>query len=162
AAQRLVRDRDNDGNFIFDDFDFMSSVLGAARIFGIDELLQWQMPRRGDNEDWQWQWRNFRADATRISQRILFEYASRPEKDPNPVALDGATKQRVRFHLEQIRRIIDKEGLPAWKKQDLFDAISELEREINKARTLLAAVLDVVGKAIDGTEPVMDALRKVV
>src|SRR5262245_5959672 len=51
---------------------------------------------------------------------------------------------------------------PDWWKGDLHKVLTELEREIDKARTRLAAVLDVVGKAIDGSEPVMDAVRKVV
>jgi predicted aminopeptidase len=52
--------------------------------------------------------------------------------------------------------------MPDWKKQNLYEAIAELESEIDKARTRLAAILDVVGKAIEGSEKIMDALRKVV
>ena len=162
AVKRLISERDDNGNQIYDDFDYMSVVLEAAHVFNIVDLLEWQMPRRTGSDDWTWQCRDFRAEATRISQRILFQHASRPEKDPNTVALDGATKQRLRFHLEQVRGIIDKEALPDWKKQDLYDAVAELEREIDKARTRLTAVLDVVGKAMDGSETFIDALRKVV
>lgn len=139
----------------------MSSVLEAARVCSIFELLEWEMPRRS-GDDWQWKCRNFRAEATRISQRILFEHASRPVKDPNTVALNAATKERLRFHLGQMRGIIEKDATPGWKKQDLYEAIAELEREIDKARTRLAAVFDVFGKALEGSETFMDTLRKVV
>src|SRR4029077_3479873 len=129
AVKLLITERDDNGNQIYDDFDYMSVVLEAAHVFNVVDLLEWQMPRRTGSDDWTWQCRDFRAEATRISQRILFQHASRPEKDPNTVALDGATKQRLRFHLEQVRGIIDKEALPDWKKQDLYDAVAELERE---------------------------------
>jgi hypothetical protein len=161
AAKRLIGERDHDGNQIYDDYDYMSSVLEAARVFNITGLLDWEAPRRAD-DNWQWACREFRAEATRVSQRILFQHASRPEKDPNTVALDGATKQRLRFHVGQMRGIIDKQTMPDWWKGDLHKVLTELEREIDKARTRLAAVLDVVGKAIDGSEPVIDAVRKVV
>ena len=161
AAKRLNSERDYEGRQIYDDYDYMSSVLEAARVCSIFDLLEWEMPARS-NEDWQLRCRNFRAEATRTSQRILFEHASRPVKDPNTVALDAATKERLRFHLGQVRSIIDKDSMPEWRKQDLFSAIAELEREIDKSRTRLAAVLDVVGKAFGGSEPIMDALLKVV
>lgn len=161
VAKRLVGERDFNGDQIYDDYDYMSSVLEAARVFGISELLEWEMPHRS-GDDWPWRCRNFRAEATRISQRILFEYASRPATDPNTVALNAATKERLRFHLGQMRGIIDREAIPAWKKQDIYEAIAELESEIDKTRTRLAAVLDVVGRAIDGNETVMDAVRKII
>lgn len=161
AAKRLVSERDINGEHIYDDYDYMSSVLEAARLCRISELLEWDMPRR-NGDDWQWACRNFRADATRVSQRILFEHASRPVKDPNTVALDAATKERLRFHLGQVRGIIDNDPMPDWKKKDLYDSISELEREIDKARTRIAAVIDVLSKTWDGDMRAADALRQIV
>jgi hypothetical protein len=119
AAKRLVSERDINGEHIYDDYDYMSSVLEAARLCRISELLEWDMPRR-NGDDWQWACRNFRADAARVSQRILFEHASRPVKDPNTVALDAATKERLRFHLGQVRGIIDNDPMPDWKKKAMF------------------------------------------
>lgn len=160
AAKRLISERNFNGEQIYDDYDYMSSVLEAARLCGISALLEWDMPPRS-GDDWEWRCRNFRADATRISQRILFEHASRPAKDPNTVALDAATKERLRFHLAQVRGIIDEDPMPDWKKQSLYDAIAELEREIDKARTRIAAVIDVLGKAWEGGVRVTDALQQI-
>lgn len=161
AAKRLVNDRDFSGDQIYDDYDYMSSVLEAARLCGISDLLEWDMPRRS-GDDWQGVCRNFRADATRVSQRILFQYASTPLADPSTVALNAATKERLRFHLTQVRGIIDKDPMPDWKKQGLYDAIAELEREIDQARTRLAAVINVLGKAWDsGVRTVSDAAQQI-
>ena len=161
AAKRLVSERDMNGDQIYDDYDYMSSVIEAARLCGISELLAWDMPRRS-GDDWQWACRNFRADATRVSQRILFQYASTPLTDPNTVALNAATKERLRFHLAQVRGIIDKDAMPDWKKQGLYDAIADLEREIDQARTRLAAVINVLGKAWDsGVRTVADAAQQI-
>jgi hypothetical protein len=160
AADRLLHTRDDNGNHVFDDYDYMSSVIEAARVCGIDELTDWDMPARSSDK-WEWICRNFRADATRISQRILFEHASRAVADPNTVALDPKTKEKLRFHLAQVRGVIDKDAnMPPWKKEELYKAISDLEREIEKVRTPLTAVIDVLGKVLDGDETIRDAIRK--
>jgi len=68
----------------------------------------------------------------------------------------------LRFHLAQVRGIIDEDPMPDWKKQNLYDAIAELEREIDKARTRIAAVIEVLGRAWDGNVRAVDALRQIV
>jgi hypothetical protein len=145
----------------FDEFDYMIEVLAAAEAFGIEELGDWRLPQ--DNDDRSRDiCRSFRGEATKVSQRLMLKYAGVPNPDPNTVALDAATKEKLRFHLGQVRGIVDKDPMPDWKKQDLYDAIAELEREIDKARTRIAAVIDVLGKAWDGEVRAMDALRQVV
>lgn len=161
VAKKLVAERTYEGEQFYDDYDYMTSVLEAARICGITELTNWELPPR-IGSGWETECRNFRGEATRVSQRILFKYASRPTKDPNTVAFDPATKKRLRFHLQQMRDIVDNDAAPDWKKQDFYDAIADLEREIDKSRTRLAAVLELVGKTVEGSEPITDAVRKIV
>ena len=88
ASQRLTRDRDDDGNMIWDDFDYMSHVLPAAEAFGINDLLGWKLPDRSDDY-FMAECRNFRSAATQVSARIMYRYSTMPEKDPNTVALDA-------------------------------------------------------------------------
>lgn len=145
----------------FDEFDYMIEVLAAAEAFGIEDLVGWQLPEGGDDRSRDF-CRRFRGEATKVSQRLMLKYAGVPSPDPNTVALDAATKEKLRFHLGQVRSIIDKDPMPTWKKQDLYDAITELEREIDKARTRIAAVVDVLGKAWDGEVRAMDAFRQIV
>lgn len=145
----------------YDEFDYMIEVKAAAEAFGIGELDRWQLPSRSDDEA-QGECRNFRAEATKVSQRLMYRYAGVPDQDPNTVALDAATKEKLRFHLAQVRGIIDADPMPAWKKQELYDAIAELECEIDKARTRVGAVLDVLGRVWDGELRAVDALRQIV
>jgi hypothetical protein len=145
AANRLATERNGD-DWLYDDYDYMSSVLEAARSCNISPLADWDMPEHTKN--WEATCRNFRAEANRVSQRILFEQFSQATVDPNTVALDAKAKEIIRFHLGQVRAIIDKGPIPDWKKQDIIDAIAALEREIDKARTRRAAVLEVIGKTV--------------
>lgn len=159
-ALKRLGERYPDDTPLFDDFDYMSAVLPAAQVFGISELAnEWSLPSR--NGDWQDICRNFRAQATMVSQRIMFEHASESKTDPYSVALDAIAKEKVRFHLNQLRDIIDSEPLPSWRKQDIFDAIFELEQEIEKARTPLSAIVGVATKLWDGDIKVREAVRRV-
>ena len=161
AAKRRANDRDDECNLIWDDFDYMSHVQPAAETFGIDELSGWKLPNRSD-QYWMKECRSFRAEATRVSAKIMYRYATLTEIDPNTVALDAETKCKLRFHLEQIHTLIDKEPLPDWTKEELHKAVSALEQEFDKARTRLGAVLEVLGKVWDGSKSVGDALRPVI
>jgi hypothetical protein len=161
AAKRLTSMRHNDDTMIYDDFDYMCAVLSAAKAFEIDELTPWQLPSRSE-AGWSTTCRDFRAAATQVSMRILFEYASRPDRDPYSVALDPATKQKLRFFIEQLRSVVDAEPIADWKKQGLYDAIANLEAEIEKARTPFGALFDVVGKAFEGDIKVAEALQQIV
>lgn len=161
AAKRRASDRDDEGNMLWDDFDYMSHVQPAAEAFGIAELHNWELPSRGDEYCLE-KCRNFRAEATRISAKILYRYATLPEKDPNTVALDAETKTKLRFHLHQIHTLIDNEQLPQWLKEELHKAVSALEQEFDKARTRLGTVLELFGKVWEGSQSVGDALRTVI
>lgn len=114
-ASRRLDERWPDDTCRYNDYDYMSSVLEAARLFGISDLTDWELPARCS--DWKNTCRDFRADAGRISQRILFEMFSKPGRDPNTVALDAATKEQIRHHLNQVRAIIENDGIPSWKKR---------------------------------------------
>ncbi len=146
---------------VFDDFDYMIEVLAAAEAFGIDELSGWLIPQGSDARD-QDECRSFRAHATKVSQRLMFKCAGVPNPDPNSVAFDSATREKLRFHLGKVRSIIDADPMPDWKKQDLYDAIAALEREIDKSRTRVAAVIDVLAKLWEGEVRAVDAVRQIV
>lgn len=161
-TERLARERLSEAQRdewpVFNDCDYMVQVLAAAEAFGIDELTGWQTPDDNDRE----LCRSFRAHATKVSQKLMLKYAGVPVSDPNTVALDEATKEKVRHHLGQVRSIVDKAAVPDWKKQEIYEAISALELEIDKARTRVAALLDVLGKVWEGEVKAIDGLRKIV
>ncbi|WP_139247897.1 hypothetical protein [Hyphomicrobium sp. CS1GBMeth3] len=160
ALRRLQTTTNFDETHVFDDFDYMSAVLPAAQAFGISELADWKLPSRSEDE-WAMICRDFRAAATMISQRIMFEHAARATSDPNTVALGPVAKEKLRFHLAQLRSIVDSERVADWQKQDILGAISRLEREIEKVRTPLSAVFDIVAKVWDGDTKLRDAVHQV-
>ena len=164
ARERVAEARREAGSHDFpayDDHDYMIEVMAAAEAFGIAELGRWELPSLS-NDDWQATCRNFRAEATKVSQRLMFKYAGVPNPDPNTVAFDAATKQKLRFHLEQVRGIVDADPMADWRKQELYKAIAALEREIEKARTHVTAVFDVLAKLWDGEVRAADAIRQVI
>ena len=160
AAKRLASERDYEGSQIYDDYDYMSSVLEAARLFNIFELSEWEMPAR--TSDWRPNCQNSVQRQRAFRNASSSSNSRNRQTEPNTVALNAATKEQLRFHLGQVHAIIDKEAMPDWKKQGIYDAITALEREIDKARTQLAAVLDVVGKVLEVPEKYMGHLQKIV
>lgn len=153
------QEADPDGNVFFDVNDYMIEVSAAAEAFGIDELANWEIPDPNDQYAFA-VCRRFLAAATKVSQKLMYKYAGR-DQDPNTVLLSAEAKRSAREALGEVRVIVEESSLPSWRKQDLYDAIAELEREIDKERTRLAAVLDVLGKAVGGDVPVADALRRI-
>lgn len=161
AAKHVTQDRYPNDEFIYDEHDYMSAVLAAAQVFEIDELKDWQLPSRGE-ANWAAVCSNFRSEATLVSQRILFRYAVKQQDDPNSVALEPALKERLRFHIGQVRGVIDEAQIQAWRKQELYDALANLEAEIDKARTHLSTVFEVVAKTWQGDIELPDALRQII
>ncbi|MEQ1716761.1 MAG: hypothetical protein ABL907_12375 [Hyphomicrobium sp.] len=143
----------------YDDFDYMVTVLAAAQECGIDELSDEAIPSRSW-ENCTARCQDFRDNASRVSQRLMMRHAG--NYDPNTVAFDNKTKEKLRFHLNQLRVVVKKDAMPDWQKQEWYDAISELEAQIDKTRTALGAFLNVAGKGLSGSMPVAEAVDRVV
>lgn len=143
----------------YDDFDYMVTVLAAAQECGIDELSGEAIPSRSW-ENCTARCQDFRDNASRVSQRLMMRHAG--NYDPNTVAFDNKTKEKLRFHLSQLRVVVKKDAMPDWQKQEWYDAISELEAQIDKTRTALGAFLNVAGKGLSGSMPVAEAVDRVV
>lgn len=141
----------------FGEYDYAVTVSAAAIEYGQSDLADFKLPWPNE-ESCEEVCRMFRARAGRMAQQLLFRYAGRD--DPNTVAFDHKTKDILRFHLGQLRAVIKKSTMPDWQKQEWFDAISELEVQIDKLRTPLVAFLDVIGKGLNGTVPIPEAIGK--
>lgn len=141
----------------FGEYDYAVSVSAAAIEYGMTQLSDFELPWP-TNDSAEVQCRMFRARATQLSQQLLFRHAAR--NDPNTVAFDSTTREKLRFHLSQLRAVIKKDLMPDWQKQEWFEAIATLEAQIEKSRTALVAFLDIVGKAITGSVPFAEAVGK--
>jgi len=164
ARQRLTKARIEAGPNNWPEYeerDYMAAVLAAAEAFAITELLNWELPSHHDDEQARVSCQNFRAEATKVSQRLMLRYAGRP--DPGSVALGPKSKQIIRFHLNQVRDTIeDQSHLADWVKEDLLGALAKLEHEIDKPRTPLGAVLETMANVLKGDAPIVDGVRKII
>ena len=162
ASQRLAAARAAAGQNDwpeYNEFDYAVTVLAAAQECGIDELSGETLPSRSwENCDARCQ--DFRDNASRVSQRLMMRHAG--NYDPNTVAFDGKTKEKLRFYLGQLRAVIKKDTMPDWQKQEWYEAITQLEAQIDKTRTALGAFLDVAGKGLSGSMPISEAVDRVV
>lgn len=143
----------------FGEYDYAVTVSAAAIEYGQTDLADFKLPWTSD-ENCDEICRMFRARAGRIAQQILFRHAGRV--DPHTVAFDNKTKEKLRFHLSQLRAVVEKDDMPDWQKQEWREAISELEAQIDKTRTALGAFLDVAGKGLTGSMPVAEAVDRLV
>lgn len=160
AARRLATEFSDQGHALYSDYDYMCSVLGAAQAFEIEELTGWKIPDQRD-EDASDYCRAFRGEATRVSQRLLFQHAAQTERDANTVAVNQPTKQRARFHIGHIRSLVDDDlDLTDAKKDRIYQAISRLELELDKSRTRMAVIVDLIAEACDGAEPILEKAQK--
>ncbi len=142
----------------FGEDDYAVSISATIE-YGMTDLSDFDLPWPTD-ENSEAQCRMFRARATQLSQQFLFRYAAR--NDPNTVAFDQKTKDKLRFHLLQLRIVIKKDAMPDWQKQEWEEAISALEAQIDKSRSALVAFLDVAGKGLTGSVPISEAIGKLV
>jgi hypothetical protein len=164
--QRLVdaeRDSDHNNPPIFDDYDYMVAVLAAAEEYGIDELVDYNLPWRGD-QNYDQRCRMFRAQATRLSHRFLLRYGTKNKT----VALDTATKKKISHWLSKVRELIQNAEIAAEKKDRLFALVDDLQAEVNRERTPVRAAGDLwmtvctyVGKGFKELEPVAQFVQQI-
>jgi len=143
-----------------DIFEYAETVAALAEACEINQLIQFDLFAKSNESGYEASCWAFRKLARRISQRTRFSTVLRAGIDPNTVELDAATKQVLRFHLDQIKSTVDKLEVTDLKRRRLYNAINKLAGEIDKERTPLAAVVDMVAEACDGAEPILDVARK--
>ena len=84
------------------------------------------------------------------------------------VALDTATKTKLRHLLSQIREMVDKLDISVARKERLYSRINALQEEIDRERTryqafaaLMIEASDDVGEAAKRLEPAVRLLERV-
>ena len=147
----------------YDDFEYMVTVLAAAQEFGIDDLSGYEIPWRSEDgcDD---RCRMFRAEATRISQRLLFRHGTQTKS----VALDAATKEKISHWLKQMRKSVQQADVSVEKKDRLFGLIDQLQAEVDHERTPVQAVGELwvtictyMGEGVKNLEPVARFVERV-
>ncbi|MGA7328246.1 MAG: hypothetical protein WBX25_28100 [Rhodomicrobium sp.] len=143
--------------------NYMTTVTAAANAYGIEQLQGWELPDDDDQNSSLAYRRKFRQKATQVALELELRGAARERK--YSVVFDGATKEKLRFHLNQIRQTVDKLDIAIGKKERIFNRISDLELEIDKKRTRVEALTAVAMEFTDGmrkaARPVLDVLEEV-
>jgi hypothetical protein len=126
--------------------EYMNKVLAAAKEYGIETLVQWQVPSA--NARIFEQYRQFVSDVDHFTTQIRIRHA--PKNRRNSVGLDGNTKRKIHHHIDQIRSAIDQAELPDGKRESLYEKLGRFALEVDKARTGLVAGMAVYIAVCDG------------
>ncbi len=170
-CERLARQRLGEARFNgnpnqpdeYNDYDYAVSVLAAAEEFGVEELLDFKLPWRGD-DDWQDKCVMFRAEATRVSTRFLLRYGNGSKS----VTLDPATKQKISHWLNKLRELVQNADVSEEKKDRLLVLIDNLQTEVDRERTpvqaageLWVTVCTYIGKGFNELKPAAEFIREI-
>ena len=137
----------------------MGDVLAAAEELGVEELSGWKLPDREDGYALR-TCRNFRQDAKRVALKLNIRGVRRAQG--YSVVFDAATKIKLRHHLEEIRRVVDKLEISEAKRDRFYSCIDSLDLEIGKDRTKIdtygALVMEAATHADNASKPLSDAI----
>jgi hypothetical protein len=156
CAQQLPDNRD-DNYFPAEEYlEYMSRTLAAATELEIDSLSSWRLPSAVDfSVD---DYRNFRRDVEHVRTVLQIRHSRRVKG--YSVALDPATKEKIRHYVFQIRAVVDRLDIDEWKKRSLFDKLGAFESEVNNDRTrfeffgtVVIYASEVLGAAAEKAEP---------
>lgn len=114
----------------YSEHDYAVEVSAAALEFGIDELVNFELPWPTD-ETAEKTCRMYRAQATQVSQRLLFRHGTKN----TTVSLDASTKDKISHWLKQMREAVQVADVALEKKDRLFALIDELQTEVDRDRT---------------------------
>ena len=136
--------------------EYINQVLAVVKALDLDVLDGWEVPPVLSKIDEYY--RQFLSDVDHITVQIRIRNARRAKK--YSVALNQATKKKIRHHLNQIRQIVDELNVSDGKREALYDKLSELENEVNRDRTrfdanmaLILECVNIAGTAADKIEP---------
>jgi hypothetical protein len=137
--------------------EYINHVVAVAKALELSIFDEYSIPSLGS--DLHPFYEQFRHDVDHVTVQIRMRHARRVKN--YSVALDPATKSKVRHHLQQIKEIVDRLEVSERKKEALYSKINALADEVDKDRTrfdtamaLITEVASVGGEAADRLEPV--------
>lgn len=141
----------------------MNYTSAIAQALGLDILGEWK------TETGEAIWsihRRFVADVDHYIINVQITHSRRSRG--YSVALDPATKAKIRHHLSLIKDTVDRLEVPQDKKDRLYDKILALEGEVNRDRTrfdaysaLFLEAATTTGKAARKLKPLMKLLQPI-
>lgn len=147
-----------DNNSPFDQYriEYINSTIAAARALKIDFFSRWNTPRIDD--DVYQIYLAFSLVVAEYRMQVRIRHSRRMKR--YSVALDSATKQKIRHHLTQLKELTDKLEIPTAKREAIYAKIVALEMEMERERTrfevfaaLALETATVVGEVGEKLEP---------
>jgi hypothetical protein len=149
---------------------YLTTVISAAQALEIPDFRDWPIPRVSEKASSAYN--QLLSEVTAFSVLVRVKNARRTRR--YSIALDPATKVRVRHLLNQLKDAVDKLEVSDAKRERLYARIRDLEDEMNRNRTKFEAITSLVlaasetaGKAATNMEPLwkwvhplLDALGK--
>lgn len=136
--------------------EYISKVVAAIRELGIEAKFETKIPRIQDVSFHTYA--EFGKDVEHYRTGLQIRHARRSKG--YSVRFDGATKEKIRHHLDQLRGIIDKLEVNAGKKEALFDRLNDFAKELDRDRTrfeswgaVVIQAAEVLGDAAEAAEP---------
>jgi hypothetical protein len=155
-ADKQLETADNNSSYDTIWQTYMNSTLAAARELGITYFERWERPPLG--RDLYENYRSFSLAASQYTTQVRIRHSRRAKR--YSVALDAATKQKIKHHLDQLKEIAGSLELSLVKRESILGKILALEMEMARERTrfevIAALVLEsatVVGQAGEKLEP---------
>jgi hypothetical protein len=137
---------------------YMNEVIAAAHELNIDECSRWGCPRWSPSSFDTRKLCEISLLIAKYKMQIGIRNARRARR--YSVHLDAITKQKVKFHLDQLKELAGKLELPIAKREAILGKILALEMEMARERTrfeVIAAFFlesaTVVGEVGERLEP---------
>ena len=127
----------NDGDAIPLWHRYMSDVLPAAKHYGIERLADWEPPHTGDYNHMANSYRRFMREVDYCVTELRLRVVGRVKR--KSVALDAATKVKLRHLLDQIWQTVDNLEVPAPTKDRLYSRLNALQEDLERERTRFEA-----------------------
>jgi hypothetical protein len=141
--ERRIDNGDNNSPFSQYYQEYINSTLAAARGLGLKYFDLWETPTR-DNDICD-AYRAFSLDVARHTMQIRIRHSRRAKR--YSVALDAATKQKIRHHLEQLKELAEKLEISTTKREAVLSKILALEMELERERTRFEVVASFILEA---------------
>jgi hypothetical protein len=153
---RIENSEGNSGVYQDTHQEYINETLAAANALEIDHFYAWNTPPEG-KEIFD-AYRSLSLAVAQFVMQVRIRHSRRLKR--YSVALDSATKEKIRHHLNQLKDLAEKLEIPPAKREAIFAKIVALEMEMERARTRFevvgALILDaatVIGQAGEKLEP---------
>jgi hypothetical protein len=147
------------GNVVY--VEYISKVLAAITELGLEGSLSSTSVPSIEDVDYQ-TYLNFSKDVEHLKTQLKIRNARRMQG--YTVRLDGATRQKLNHHVQQLRETFQKLE-DERKKEALINKLDALQNEIDRDRTRLDALADltvtVAGVLDTALEPVNKVLNNI-